>query len=110
MSPALAGKFFTTEPSGNPQAFKKIYLFISLFGCVKSYLRHGGSSAVVHRLSSCGVWAPEDSGSVVEEHKLNCLAAPGILVPQPGTEPMSSALQGGFLTTGPPEKSLELGF
>ena len=27
-------------------------------------------------------------------------------VPQPGTEPMSPALQGGFLTTGPPGKSL----
>ena len=28
-----------------------------------------------------------------------------ILVHQPGTEPTSSALQGGFLTTGPPGKS-----
>ena len=28
-----------------------------------------------------------------------------ILVPRPGIEPMSPALQGGFLTTGPPRKS-----
>ena len=28
----------------------------------------------------------------------------GILVPQPGIEPTSPALEGGFLTTGPPEK------
>ena len=31
----------------------------------------------------------------------------GILVPWPGIEPMTSALQGGFLTTGPPRKSPE---
>ena len=31
--------------------------------------------------------------------------APGILAPQPGIEPMSPALEGKFLTTGPPEKS-----
>ena len=30
----------------------------------------------------------------------------GILVPPPGIEPMSPALQGGFLTTGPLGKSL----
>ena len=28
----------------------------------------------------------------------------GILVSQPGIEPTSPALEGGFLTTGPPEK------
>ena len=30
--------------------------------------------------------------------------AHGILVPQPGIKPTSPALEGGFLTTGPPEK------
>ena len=34
----------------------------------------------------------------------------GILVPQPGMEPMSPALEGRFLTTGPPGKSLEYFF
>ena len=37
-------------------------------------------------------------------HGLNCSAACGILVPPPGIEPESPALQGGFLTTGPPGK------
>ena len=32
----------------------------------------------------------------------------GILVPHPGIEPVSPALQGGFSTTGPPGKSLSL--
>ena len=35
-----------------------------------------------------------------------CPMACGILVPPPGIEPMSPALQGGFLTTGPLGKSL----
>ncbi|XP_043330359.1 phosphoinositide 3-kinase regulatory subunit 6 isoform X3 [Cervus canadensis] len=42
---------------------------------------------------------------LVVAHGLSSSSACGILVPQPGIEPMSSALQGGFLTTGPPEKS-----
>ena len=32
----------------------------------------------------------------------------GISVPRPGIEPTSPALEGGFLTTGPPGKSLEI--
>ena len=35
----------------------------------------------------------------------SCLVACGILVPPPGIEPLSSALQSGFLTTGPSGKS-----
>ena len=39
-------------------------------------------------------------------HGLSCPVACGILVPQPGIKPVSPALEGGFLTTGPPGKSL----
>ena len=35
---------------------------------------------------------------------LSCPSACGILVPRPGIEPMSPALEGGFLTTAPPGK------
>ena len=35
----------------------------------------------------------------------SCSTACGILVPRAGIEPTSSALQGGFLTTGPPGES-----
>ena len=49
-------------------------------------------------------------GSVVVAHGLSCSVACGILVPGPGIEPMFLALAGGFLTTGPPEKSLGLIF
>ena len=38
---------------------------------------------------------------------LSCPTACGILVPRPGIEPMSPALEGGSSTTGPPGKSLK---
>ena len=37
--------------------------------------------------------------------RLSCSTACGILVPQPGIEPASPALQSRFLTSGPPGKS-----
>ena len=43
--------------------------------------------------------------SLVVAHGLSCLAPCGILVPRPGMEPESPALEGRFLTTGPPGKS-----
>ena len=57
-----------------------------------SLLRRAGSFVLAQGLSSCG-------------RGLCCSAACGILVPRPGLEPVSPALQGGFVTTGPPVKS-----
>ena len=48
--------------------------------------------------------------SLVESHGLSCPTACGILAPQPGIKPMSPALEGGFLTSGPPGKSLLIAF
>jgi len=45
--------------------------------------------------------------SVVATLRLSCSIACEILVPWPGIEPVTAALQGGFLTTGPPRKSPE---
>ena len=66
---------------------------------------HASSVVVARSLSSCGAWAPECMGSVVAMHGLSCPTACGILVPQPGIKPASSALEGRFLTTGSPRKS-----
>ena len=44
----------------------------------------------------CSVWA-----SLVVALRLGCISVYGILVPKPGIEPESPALEGGFLTTGP---------
>ena len=48
----------------------------------------------------CGTLALGHSGSVTVTHGLSCPVACG-----PGIEPVSPALAGGFLTTGPPGKS-----
>ena len=42
--------------------------------------------------------------SIVVAHRFSCPVSCGILVPNPGIEPMSPALAGGFLTTEPPGK------
>ena len=65
---------------------------------------------MVRGLSSCGVRAPEHVGSVAAARGLSCPTACGILVPPPGIEPMSPALEGRFLPTGPPGKSQSLSF
>ena len=49
-------------------------------------------------------------GSLAVAHELCCSMIFGILVPGPGIEPMSPALQGEFLTTGPPGKSMDYKF
>ena len=46
------------------------------------------------------------TGSVVMTPRLGCPTASGISVPQSGIKPTSPAMEGRFLTTGPPEKSL----
>ena len=42
--------------------------------------------------------------SLVVAQGFSCPGAYGILVPGPGMKPASPALEGGFLTTGPPGK------
>ena len=54
----------------------------------------------VSRVSSCDALA-----SPVVVWPPSCLAAFGILVPRPGIEPMSPALEGRFLIVGPPDES-----
>ena len=51
-------------------------------------------------LSSCSA-----QSSLLVVHRLSGSIACGILVPQPGIEPESPALEGEFLTPGPPGKS-----
>ena len=61
-------------------------------------MRHAGSFVAAHRFSSCGAQAIALGPS--------CSETCGILVPRPGIKPASLALAGGFLTPGPPGKSL----
>ena len=59
--------------------------FFFFFDCARSLLRH--------------------LGSLVVEFRLSCPAACGILVLWPGIKSVSAALEGGFSTTGPQERS-----
>ena len=68
-------------------------------------MAHGASS--LRRQASLQL---QCAGSVVVAHKLSCLVVCGILVPQPGTEPAPSVLEGGFLITELPPKSPALAF
>ena len=78
--------------------FKEIFIY--LFGCIRSQFQHAGSLlhhvasfVATHGLSGCVTWVPEHLGSVVAAGRLSCSIACGILVPQPGIEPMSPELQ-----------------
>ena len=52
--------------------------------------------------------AVERAGSVAVARGLSCPVARGILVPQPGIELTSPALEAGFSATGPRGRSLEM--
>ena len=82
------------------------FLFLKYL-CIYFYL-HRVLVVACRLLSSCAVQAPECVGSVVAAHGLSCPMAGRILVARPGIERASPALEGGFLTTGPPGKSLIL--
>ena len=70
------------------------YMIVSHLSCGTQDLHCGAQSlAVAH-------------GSVVVVHGLSFFMTCGILVPQRKIVPMFSVLQGRFLTTGPPGKSL----
>ena len=67
------------------------------------FLRRTDSPVMALGLESS--WAP-----VVAVLRLSCSRACGILVPRPGTEPVSPASQSRFLTTGPPGRPCGLDF
>ena len=84
--------------------------------CTASFVAAHGLSLVVESGGYSSLWCEDLSlpwhlllrsmgsrcvGSVVTVHGLSCSVACGILLPGPGIEPMSPALQGRFLTTGP---------
>ena len=89
--------------------FRLWWVFIAIHGLLTVV----ASLAAEHdlcacRLSSCGSQALEFGLSSCEKQ---AQMLPGMWDhPTPGIEPMSLALQGGFLTTGPPGKSYVLFF
>ena len=75
----------------------------SVCAVVGGLLTVGASLAGEYGLQVCRLWQLLHVGSAVMVQGLSCSMAHGNL-PRPGVEPASPALQGGFLTTGPPGK------
>ena len=98
----ITAKYSSGTFSGFIQQFtiSFIYSFIYLFIWLR-WVLVASCGSWVHRLD---LWC-RHMGTVVAASWLSCSSACGILVPQPGIEPVSPALQGGFLTTGPSGKS-----
>ena len=71
---------------------KNIYFTLSVVACIIFIMSY--------RIFSCG------ARTLVVAHRVSCSKASGILLPRPGIEPVSPALEGRFLATGPPGKSL----
>ena len=90
-SPALQADALLSEPPGKPCEVAGQGLFIYFFVCFRSLLHRADPE--LWRMNSLSLWL---AGVVAPRH---CK----ILVPGPGVKPTSSALQGGFLTTDPPE-------
>ena len=61
-----------------------------------------GNLVAMHRLSG--------HGASYAAHRLLCSMVCRIMIPRPGIEPVSPVLQGEYLTTGPPRKSLHSSF
>ena len=88
-----------------------IYVAVSGLGCGMQGLRtlyeifpcRAQALCCGARASLC-LWLRDP---VVAAHGLSCPVACGILVPQPGIQPGSPDLEGGFQTAGPPTKSPE---
>ena len=86
------------------QGYIEFLKYVFSFGCIRSQLQHVGHFTVLLGLfSSCGSWALE--------YRLGSCGTPGQLphnmwrLPGAGIKPVSPALAGGFITTGPPGKS-----
>lgn len=80
--PLIFLRLWALEPSRS-LVFLFCFSYVYLLGCVQSWLQHPGSSL-------------RPVGSPVVAHALSGSVACGVLVPQPGIEPKSPALQGGF--------------
>ena len=90
-SPALAGRFFTTEPPGKPSNY--IVVVLSCIRLCETPMDYSLTGSSVH-----GLLQAKEYWSGLP------FPTPGDL-PNPGIEPRSPALTGGFFTTEPPGKS-----
>ena len=97
-TPIISACFRRNWVSRNWRWQDDLFVYSSLFIWLRPiFIVARGNLTAVCWLSSCRA-----------AHRLSCPKACGILVPRPGIKPASPALAGGFLTTGPPGKSLSM--
>ena len=104
------GKCFPGIISFNSKAiFFHLFYYYYWGGVALSVLccEQAFSSCSEQGLRFVGVHRFKSTDSAVEVHSLSSSAASGSFLVQPGIEPVSPALAGRFLTTGPPGKSLK---
>ena len=107
-SPALAGRFFTTEPPGKPTTLATCILYTQI------KMAEDVCNVLCVVTQSCPtLWNPMDCvahqaplsmGLSRQEYRSGLPFPPPEDVPYPGIEPASPALAGRFLTTGLPGK------
>ena len=90
-------------PGGS--GIKETYSVLQCTGFLSRWLLCCGAWALGARASVLAADRLWSVGSVIVACRLSCFLSCGVLVPQPGIELMSPALQGRLLTTGPPGKS-----
>ena len=92
MSPALAGGFFITKPPAKPLTEPLLLLLLSRYSHVQLCKT---PEMAAHQ-------APLSMGFPRQEYWCGLPFPPLGDIPDPGIEPMSPALAGGFFTTEPP--------
>ena len=78
-----------------------LWLWTQAQDCGSLYSAHTLSGSA-HGLSRVAHRPQSSPASVVAASRLSCPTACGVLAPRPESKPKTSALQGRFLTTGPP--------
>ena len=84
--------------------FKNMYyLFLFIWLHQVLTVAHGTFRRDMHTspVVASGLWSI-CTGTIITARRFSCSSVCGILVPQPGIEPTFLAVQGRFLTTGPP--------
>ena len=104
----LAASGLTCSMQGLRWRVRDLSLWRGLFVVACGLLSSCGTGSRAHGLCSLRhvALSLRRVSSVVVARGLSCPSTCGILVPRPGIEPVSLALEGRFFTTGPPGKSL----
>ena len=101
--------FLGKKANWSPHNKSRLEYFLSIYLCIWLHqgLECSRQDLVACWIFHCGAQALELMGLEVEVHGLCCPVACGILVPWSGIKLVFPTLEGRFLTTEPPRKSLE---